>query len=368
MKTITRGYLFFDPLSATFNIIELGGSKIQKYDVSIDSYLPDRTITPYVLRPQLTITDPNGIIANGDYSKKLVNIKWFIDDVQLISGSGGITIAADGTLTIAANTNVLTTKKLSMTCQFVDTRRNDVMTFAWDTSLSCTATQEHDISLVVDKDKKLLLSPYKGDTTTISAQLYNGRHTLGDDVCSYTWQIYDTDWRDISSGNINDFFYISGQGTKSLTLKNDYIQRIIIRCVAVCRSYPSEQKTYVIQLRRYYGIYSEYTDITSGAFISASTLWITLAAGVTNRQGDISDPCRFFDIGIFWRNNNTEKWRLINYGTAAVLSRKEIPDDYSVEPQFASEVKELTAFQILTIDGNNVLIDGKPLLIQIPKI
>ena len=72
----TGGRVVHDPLSFSFQMLELGGSPSQKYDVVSASYVPNRELTPYQLRPQLMISDPEHVIAAGDYASYMVNVVW----------------------------------------------------------------------------------------------------------------------------------------------------------------------------------------------------------------------------------------------------------------------------------------------------
>ena len=58
------GHIVHAPLSFAFQMLELGGSYIQKYNTIKKEYVPDRTITPYMLKPRLSITDPDGVITS----------------------------------------------------------------------------------------------------------------------------------------------------------------------------------------------------------------------------------------------------------------------------------------------------------------
>lgn len=41
-------------------------------------YIPDRTLTPFVLQPQLTIVDPHGL-ESGDRTCNMINVVWHVD-------------------------------------------------------------------------------------------------------------------------------------------------------------------------------------------------------------------------------------------------------------------------------------------------
>ena len=52
------GHVIYQPLSATFQMQELGGSSQQKFDATTGTWKPNRILTPCLLQPQLLIQDP----------------------------------------------------------------------------------------------------------------------------------------------------------------------------------------------------------------------------------------------------------------------------------------------------------------------
>lgn len=367
MKTIDAHFLF-QPLECNFQVVESGGTNVQKFNGTDGTFIPDRTITPYILRPQLAIHDPDGQIDDGDKTSLLVNSKWFLNGVQIISGQNGYTINSYGQLTIAANSNVDVSTILEYTCQFLDPRRNDVLQFSYKTTLSCLSSKEYNLFLDLDASSKTLISVFKmRDQTVLNAQLRNGLVTISDDKATYQWQVFDNDvWRNVDP--TQDWWYISGEYTKSLILQSEYIQNLLIRCVAYANAYPDVIKYASTRLVRYFGIYEEFLDIVKGQYLINSTPGSEVHGGVTNRQGNITNPCKYFDIAIFFAPNFVEKkWRKLSSDTEAYISKKDMNIDYSAKPTFAIEVKEKSAYVPLTFGDKALTVGGSVILIQVPK-
>ena len=69
----TTGHVIYRPLVYDFNMLEIGGSWLQKYDLTANEYIPNRALTPYVLRPYLGVEDLGaGVKMVGTYA--LVNV------------------------------------------------------------------------------------------------------------------------------------------------------------------------------------------------------------------------------------------------------------------------------------------------------
>lgn len=73
-----QGRTVYKPLSSEFEVLELRPSFVQKYDVLQAEYIPDRTLTPFVLQPKLTIVDPHGL-ESGDRTCNMINVVWHVD-------------------------------------------------------------------------------------------------------------------------------------------------------------------------------------------------------------------------------------------------------------------------------------------------
>ena len=367
MKTIDA-HLLYQPLITNFEVVPFGGSNVQKYNGTDGSYVPDRTITPFVLRPHLVIHDPDGQIDDGDKTTDLINCRWTANGISVVTGVDGYTVDTNGQLTISHNVGVDISIFLELTCQYLDPRREEVLTFKSNTTLSCVASQDYSIFLDIDAaQKKLLYVLDNTETTVISCQLRNGIINISDDKAVYAWQVFDGGaWRDISSSV--DCWYVSGQATRTLTVTTDRIQNILLRCMAHAIAYPDVIKIQTTRLYRYYGQYEECLDIIKGEYLTNTTPGTEVHCTVRNRQGNITDPCRYFDISILFAPNFVEKrWRKLSSTTEAYITKKDMNVDYSARPTFGVKVREKSAYIPLTIGGDILTAAGAQILIQVPK-
>ena len=61
----------------------LGSSQTQVFRAASQSYEPNRTLTPTVIRPEVSVYDPDLVFENGTANRKLGYIKWYVNGVDL---------------------------------------------------------------------------------------------------------------------------------------------------------------------------------------------------------------------------------------------------------------------------------------------
>ncbi len=353
------GYVVHAPLSYAFEVKELGGSYIQKYDTISGAFIPNRELTPYLLQPCLTITDPDGNIPAGEYTSRLVNVRWVVRGWL----QGVAETLAEGTdYTIDSNTHALTFSHnvavdelvhIEFCADYVNNARGEAQSFKWSKDLATVGEAQWNVSLTVDVPSKVDLSPFKNrGQFNIFAQLFNGDGELSDSACVYQWQRFNgTQWVDIDGEE--DAFYVAGKNAKGITIDQDYLQHEILRIVAYPVDKPSEQRSATMLLRRWYGQWEESIDLMQGKYVFTSD---TIASGevkVMNRQGNIASPQRYFEIEIFFAHGNSQ-WQSVAYGTKATVQRSDMAQK---EPKFGVLCRELSAFQPIELPDGSVLTD-----------
>lgn len=358
-------HLIYNPLTVVFDLIPLGGSVIQKREKSTGEYTSDRTLTPLVIAPKLHVEDPEGIISNGDYTHKLIAIRWFVGDTnhEINTKTEGYSIGSLGQLTVSKNIAPDTSVKLIFTATYVDPRRDDLMRFDREIFISCEATTDVNLSLEIDVPTRQLLSPFKTKTTrTITATLYNGTSII---TGEYDWQILDGDhFRSITS---DDLCYVSGQGTASLTIDKRFIDREIIRVEANHTNVKDVKVSAQTKLIRWYGQWEENLDILRGQFVHTSNTEVEVQAKVTTKQGNIADICKYFDVGIFCSINGGDDFKVSNTPTY-ILPANSFKSTNGSTVSFGLEVREKTALRVLTFGGKALTVNGKKIVCQVPTI
>lgn len=386
----TQGYRLHSPLSYAFSMIESGGSYVQKYNSMEKEYTPDREVTPFLLKPQLMITDPDGALPDGDYTTKLVSVKWTVE--RYINGvrqetpsctedTASHTLDYAGIYSIDTETHSLTYKantatsevvNISFSAYYVDNRRTPQQTqhFGWSRSLTCITENPTNVEVSLDIPSKLNLSPFKNrGTFPITATVRNGSAEVDPANCTYTWRFFDEDTKSwLAVGDYEDElpWYAEGCSSSAMQVEQDFIGRIRIRCEVTLKDVEGTYLSPVSLLRRWYGQYDESLDITQGKYIYDDSTQAQAEVTVENRQGVIASPCLYFDISIYYPDASGTM-RCVSNTTSATVEKSDFNE---VQHAFGMAVRELTPYIPIADENGAVLCDsgGRPFFAQFPTV
>ena len=370
MKRIkqNKGHVIHAPLNYIFEMVELGGSYIQKYDTLVEEWTPDRSLTPFVLQPKLTVSDPDGTMATSDYTTALVNVHWTLTakypgSPDVIARSGYTVNPVTHAISIETNVQPGYQLLVHFDAEFVDSRRNETQHFEWEKFLSSDSETNYNCSLDVGRWKsKMYLSPFKNwGRFSIPMQMKYGDKDVPDEDCEYIWQWWNNgNWQQVTG----EPWYVSGAQTKNLTVDQDYIQNVLLRCYAVAFEQAITAQTFHTRLIRYYGPYEEEVEFASGKYIFHDTNMVVLQGKVMNRQGEIANPTRYFDLELFFAVGD-EELESVGYGTEVIIRRQDLQ---SGDPRAGIACRQLSAYRAISLDDGKVLCldDGTPLFAQFP--
>lgn len=367
----TGGRVIHDPLSFSFQMIELGGSHTQKYDVVSASYVPNRMLTPYMLRPQLMISDPEHVIADGDYASFLVNVCWSLMltkgnvSRKLVLGND-YTIDSLNALSFARNVATDEVVTVSFDADYYDKTRGTSTHFAWHKSITTQEETSVNIQLDLKAPPKLNFSPFKKlGKFPIEAVLSNGSEPVADDKCVYLWEWFDdkaNQWTEIADDDA--LWYVEGKNSGTITVDQDFVQKVLLRVTAYAKAFPEQQHSACVLLRRWYGQWTDKPEFAYAKFVTRNTRQAQVLVNVTNRQGNITDPQQFFDIELFYRSAPNAEWLSLGNSTTAFIEREQMTADHEV----GDICRELSAFIPITTPDNAIITtpDGRPIVGQFP--
>lgn len=359
-----QGRVVHAPLSFVFQMLEMGGSLLQKYDASTAAFIPNRLLTPLVLQPQLIISDPDGTIATADYAAQMSNVTW-----TLTSTTGGTTTTIPATtpggdtfyvvdnatkrITIYYNVQPQEHVHVRFYGKYTDQRRGEVYDIEWERDLGCEAQTDLNVTLDVGRWKnKVLLMPMRNwGQFGIPVQLKNGPDAIPDNRATYLWQWCepgDSSWK---TNITSQPWCVSGYDTKEIVVDQDFIQDIILRVKAVAYGNNNAPLYFVTRLKRWYGQFDYDVEFLRGKYIFHDTNTVVLNAWVANARGIISSPCKYFDMELFFAIGNGD-FESIGYGEEAVITRSGLQDG---QPQCGILCRELSAYRAICGD------DGKPI-------
>ena len=364
-------------LFRSFQILELGGSSMQKYDATSSSFIPNRQLTPLVLQPSLIISDPDGIVSTADYVTQMTNVTWTVynrvgNEERLLSPAEpghSVNYSHDPVtprLTVYRNVTAGSTLYLRFRGLYTDTRRNEVQEFTWESSLGCEAQTDMNVRLdpgTWSRNVRLLPMKHWGQFG-IPVQLRNGRDAIPDARCNYQWQWWDETNRAWSQDFSEQPWLVSGERTKEIIVDQDFIQEVVLRVKATAFGNNATTQYWATRLRRWYGQFDYDVEFLRGKYVFHDSNTVVLNAWVATAKGQISSPCRYFDMEMFFAVGNGD-WESVGYGEEAIVRRGDLQ---SGQPRAGVLVRELSAMRAIALDNGNLLCldDGKPIFAQFP--
>lgn len=373
---ITGGRVLHPMLSFAFSMLELGGSNIQKYNTLLGTYVPDRTLTPYQVKPKLVVSDPEGNIPTGDYASSMKNVVWTL---RLLDGKSVIPLTkgtspttgdyyVDTVHALTIRKNVSQTQMISVDFygEYYNPVRNETSRFNWHKTLNTADETETNINLELRFPSKMNFSAFKNyGKFPIEAVLLNGGVPLDNNHAVYKWQTFEAGtktWRDIDESS--DLWYAGGKDGSQLTVDVDFIQHTVLRVMGWAKSDPSQIYSASTLLRRWYGQWEDTYEFAYAKFLYTTTRQTKAVVKVTNRQGDIRDPQQYFDIQLFYREDATSAWKSLGNGTEFVVQREQLTGEH----QLGGVCRELSAYQPIALPDGTVLADsdGKPIVARFP--
>lgn len=373
MKTYDA-FIMYDPLSMSFSILELGGTLDQKKDKLTGLFSPDRTVTSLILRPQLKILDPEGILTSKtqsmDFTSSLFNHRWFVNEERILSTTPGYTLGNNGELVVAVNAEPGTPINLKYCWNFTDARTHKVFGGEQVISLVSVAVSDLNLSLKIDAALALPISPFKNLTTrVINATFRNGETDIADSDAHYEWQVQipSGDSKVFRAITTDDIFYVSGQGTKSLTIDRRFIDKELIMLEAYHVAEPTYKEYSRTKLYRDYGLWEDKMNFLTGRYIRYTTKSVEIQTTIETPKGNIANPSNYFSIEYFYKTTAVgDVFKSVGYGETLSMPRSRIGYDPNIKPIWGIEVKPLSALRATTINGKVATINGKVLCIQKP--
>ena len=372
MKTATA-YIIYDPLNLTFSMVEVGGSAVQRKDAVSGAFDPDRSLFPFILRPNLQVQDPNHILIDGDHTDKLIDCRWYIgaDDTgeRIWADTPGLNPGEYGELIVTRNVEPSTPLNLYFTCAYMDSRTKNTFRKSASVVLSSVLAVESNLSLTIDAASKMPVSPFKTHRNRIiTATFRNGTDDVPDNEAVYVWRVLDASTRMMRDITEDDLFYVSGQGTRVLTVDRRFIDKELIEVVATLAALPSKSVSAHTKMFRWYGMWDDEVHIVRGKFIRTDTKEIEVKAYVNTPRGQVPSPADFFDIKHVRTGIAKDSYQeVLGYGETVTVPRSSVGSDPNMRPVFGIETRERTALRACTINGNTCLVNGSVMCIQIPK-
>lgn len=211
---------------------------VQQYDIAANLYEPDYTLTNLVLVPSLGVSDPDGIVPDGNAS--LTNIEWTLaengTETTITPSTPGFAVGTDGKLTVKRNCNSQNPMTLRFSAEYLDPRNGEVYRIIESHMVDCEGVSERPV-LSLDTSGMIAYDPVRDGQAVrkVKASLTIGGAEVPAANRELVWQKRDYDgvWADIDGSDILDYDVSLSADETELTIMLWLIgHRIDVRCYA----------------------------------------------------------------------------------------------------------------------------------------
>lgn len=293
-------YLNYKPLDKSVSLRIVSGSAMQQYNATTGEYVPDHTLVPLVIQPDVYIADPDGVIAAGLKNAQITDVAWYegsVADANSLASNASYTIdtsasATRGRLTVKRNIPEGEQLTLVFTAKFLDTRTGYGIPLEGRIQLG--------VSQAVEESLPRLLSSFPAGarlypTTGQQGLKINCRLVAGDAELqpSFKWEGYaEGAWGTLSAAD----------GYKGITTGTLWIPKAQLgkqsryRCTA---TYKGQTYTAEHTVGISYENYWADIIVPGDGEVSPASASVTVRAEVKNNRGTIENPSRYFLIEWF---------------------------------------------------------------------
>lgn len=219
------------PLVTRFGIVCEGGSKTQFYYTNEGQYIPSREVTPLTLSPSLHVVDPDGKIPTGNKISS-ADVKWYEGsyDTQLAEDAAGYAFGPNGQLIVTKNVDPNKPVMLLVRATYVDPRNGNTLVYEDRMTLNAISKSDSSLSITTDTASKITFNPLADNSTvTITAELKLGAERVEDVNAKFWWYVVNNGVETLIDQSDTAMEYVSGQGTKTLTVNAMYTNQSIYR-------------------------------------------------------------------------------------------------------------------------------------------
>ena len=310
----------------------------QSYDSATEEFAPDYTLTPLVLYPRCTATDPDKYTKSGVVNASLTNMHWYEriggtrTEITASNANYIITQSGDqkGQIQVKKNSSVLNPTTLEFEAEYADTRTGQVFKFRLSQVVICNDQTDAAPTLSIDSPSTLEWNPVRQQKQqAITATLMSGNTDVTDseNTAFFWYRLNGTSLEQITDGGgDNDWEVVSIEGNK-LVIDRDFIGE---EQTYVCRAHYSADGTSpsspsvsdptasTVIRRRIPKVECDWQGVTQG--VPGGTSVILPEGFVRDTLGVIEDPEEWFKF--IWY---TKAKGAANYTKAAVGRTPRIP-------------------------------------------
>lgn len=382
----------YAPPSASFVIKSVGDQSLdQWYDPSTSTYKPDRaSSSPLVLKPVLTIYDPDGILPSQPSSFKKVEWREIVENALGVTDNGDVTAitdtvviggqtvrvytqASDGTLTVRRNVPPGTSYRLRCSLTYVDTRTGYDINKQAEAMLITSAVEEAPCLFVLTTPDSyeyhpLLNSVSNGEVVvnniTFGAELYRADQLESD--AKYFWYWISPEHPEgvlVDDATNPCGAYVSGQGTSSVVINPDLAEDLSLMVRAADNQEATEPN---VNDRQYFSMITVYDPVSSdtvcynGQNLYADMGSMTFGQLIKLKGKDIDPAIRRQYLSVHWYHKLASSNTVTDdgYGDEITHQRSVLSSAQGDSVLVYAEIEIRGAYQYVVQDGAYVVQDG----------
>jgi hypothetical protein len=367
MKKIKQLNINYVPLNEAFSLTVESGSLLQVHSADTGEFFPDRQITPLVIVPRFEIHDESGVIAVGDKTGDLTDVRWYENkelSANMITTGTNYVTGTNGKLTVKKNVAYLSSVILIFTANYYDIRTGNVLRVHESVTLSTTSLLEYPVTLDLDHPASWTFNPVTDSgLRSITARVRLAGQTVAPEQEKYWW--YRIENNNTVAISDDDLFYESGQNTGTLTIDPRYVDgsvRLVVKAdyIAPGETAPANPTAKAmsneIVINRSYGKFDYDWFVHGGGQVSAGTNEAKAEGYVTIGGNVYPNPATKFTLK--WELKSQvygAAWRVIGYGEQVTIPKS----DYKNGADISLDVSGKEALKAALSSGNEITVDNK---------
>lgn len=381
MKKTKRLNIIYRPLDVSLSLLIHGGSLTQTHCAETSEFIPDRELTPLVIRPQMYVHDSDGLVESGHV--QMSEMMWYalpenitagvtdesylkeeLSQYLITAATAGYAVGQNGELTVSANIPYRAPVVLVFAGSYWDGRSGKVLRVHASATLNTTSVALP-ATLSLDKPASWTFNPMEDSgTRSVTASLRLGGKSAQTSQCNvrYWWYKAIDGAESLVDAN-DDLFYESGQNTAALTIDPRYLSHPLRLICKAEYALPGENlpqmpsatslKAETVVARRYPN-YDYENFVHGGVEIPSSAEKVKNECVVTVGRRVLESPSEWFSVK--WSIKRAvygAEWLTIGYGDSIRIPASEFADGADV----GLELEEHEALGAMSV-GNEVICDN----------
>lgn len=317
----------------------------QNYNADTQEYIPDYSLTPLIIQPNVSIIDKDAVLPSGSINHELTNIRWYENvngtssqiaadnpDYEIIASGGQA-----GRIKVKKNIEPKVPVTLEFYAEYVDSRNGQIIKVQSSYLLTCSSASDT-MRVELDAADQTVFNPLTDpQSQTVTAKVWLGASECPASRYSLVWEVLGDDdtWHTAGSDELD--YDISVNGNKATVNKWLMGKSLHLRCrvkysadgnpesVALTAASPSAEVVFVRRIPKF-----ECEIIGVPYNIPAGLIRIAPSAIIRDTNGEIAAEDELLPLWYIATNkaSGTLSYALVGHGKDVSLSTSRMDDLY----------------------------------------